>query len=228
MRRTARKISLKDCYEILNLSKDATLEEVKHAYRHRAFELHPDLNPDDPEAGRKFQLLNEAYVALTAILKAKGQGQNQETEKRSTEKEAKQKEQSAESAGGKEERHSAEKEQTQRQEQAEKAYAEQDVLRDLLNDPFARRVFEDIYSELNRRRNRQRQKQKPSPKRNPGPSRSPSSHSPRPRRNRRKKKSAPERRPREPSPKPVLLNSHQLRESVVLSKTGLSVRSTMN
>ena len=73
MRRKPRKISLLECYEILKIAKDATLDDVKHAYRLRAFELHPDLNPDDPLAGKKFQQLNEAYVALSALLEARQQ-----------------------------------------------------------------------------------------------------------------------------------------------------------
>lgn len=60
-------LSLADCYRILGLSQGATLDEVKHAYRKRAFELHPDLNPDDG-ASRKFQQLNEAYVILIRLL----------------------------------------------------------------------------------------------------------------------------------------------------------------
>ena len=69
MRRPSRQISLKECYEVLRLEKGADLQAVKRAYRRRAFELHPDLNPGNPEAGRQFQILNEAYVALTALLK---------------------------------------------------------------------------------------------------------------------------------------------------------------
>ena len=69
MRRRSRQISLKECYEILKLEKNADLAAVKRAYRRRAFELHPDLNPGNAEASRDFQRLNEAYVALAGILK---------------------------------------------------------------------------------------------------------------------------------------------------------------
>ena len=69
MRRRPRQISLKECYDILKLKKDADTADLKRAYRRRAFELHPDLNPGNPDASREFQLLNEAYVALSAILK---------------------------------------------------------------------------------------------------------------------------------------------------------------
>lgn len=137
MVRRTRQISLKECYDILHLEKGADLQAVKTAYRRRAFELHPDLHPGDPEAGRQFQLLNEAYVALSAMLKPA--------------EEARQKGKAQASA----EQPKADAEQKTRQEKnfedARTAYAEQDVLRDLLNDPFARRVFEDIYSELGRK-----------------------------------------------------------------------------
>ena len=69
MQRPSRKLSLKECYEILKIDKHADLETLKSAYRKRAFELHPDLHPDNPDAGRQFQRLNEAYVALSAVLK---------------------------------------------------------------------------------------------------------------------------------------------------------------
>lgn len=139
MARRTRQISLKECYEILNLQKGADLQAVKSAYRRRAFELHPDLNPGDPEASRQFQRLNEAYVALSAMLKPQEDARQRAAEK----------------AGGDAEKHQAEAAgQTSanaERERAQHAYEEQDVLRDLLNDPFARRVFEDIYSELGKK-----------------------------------------------------------------------------
>ena len=69
MRRRPRQISLKECYDILKLKKNADTADLKRAYRRRAFELHPDLNPGNPDASSEFQLLNEAYVALSAVLK---------------------------------------------------------------------------------------------------------------------------------------------------------------
>ena len=156
MRRPARQLSLKECYEVLRLEKGADLQAVKRAYRRRAFELHPDLNPGNPEAGRQFQLLNEAYVALTALLKpeedARRAAEAQKKAAGSPQGDAAQgARQGAAEAGAEEQKSGAEQTAHNREgERAQKAYAEQDVLRDLLNDPFARRVFEDIYSELNR------------------------------------------------------------------------------
>ncbi len=223
MRKT-RHISLKECYAILQLPKDATLDDVKRAYRRRAFELHPDLNPDTPNAGYQFQDLNEAYVALTRVLEteeerqkaaaaaeerrqkdraeaeAKRQKERAEAEarrqrekaeaeqKREAERRASQEEKvrqreekerirqekarEREEARAKAEQEAREQAQAraeareqadwqkQREEWAEKvhaerqrasqAYEQEDVLRDLLDDPFARRVFEDIYSAVNK------------------------------------------------------------------------------
>ena len=162
MRRPSRQLSLKECYEVLRLEKGADLQAVKRAYRRRAFELHPDLNPGNPEAGRQFQLLNEAYVALTALLKpAEDARRAAEAEKKASgasgagaaeEKAGPEEgpEASASDKAGPEEARQEQAAHNREGERAQKAYAEQDVLRDLLNDPFARRVFEDIYSELNR------------------------------------------------------------------------------
>jgi molecular chaperone DnaJ len=54
----------KDYYEILQVSRDADAAQVKSAYRKIALESHPDRNPDNPEAERRFKEASEAYQVL--------------------------------------------------------------------------------------------------------------------------------------------------------------------
>ena len=54
----------KDLYSVLGVNKNATEAEIKKAYRHRARELHPDVNKA-PDAEEKFKELNEAYDILS-------------------------------------------------------------------------------------------------------------------------------------------------------------------
>jgi molecular chaperone DnaJ len=51
----------KDYYATLGVSKDATAEDIKKAYRRLARENHPDANPDDPKAESRFKEIGEAY-----------------------------------------------------------------------------------------------------------------------------------------------------------------------
>src|SRR5690554_1737952 len=54
-----------DYYKVLNLDKSASQEDVKKAYRKLARKLHPDLNPNDKDAERKFKQINEANEVLS-------------------------------------------------------------------------------------------------------------------------------------------------------------------
>jgi curved DNA-binding protein len=54
-----------DYYKILGIDKNATESDIKSAYRKLARKLHPDLNPNDKEAQKKFQQVNEANEVLS-------------------------------------------------------------------------------------------------------------------------------------------------------------------
>jgi molecular chaperone DnaJ len=55
----------RDPYEVLGVGRDADETAVKKAFRRMARELHPDVNPDDPEAEEKFKKCAEAYEILS-------------------------------------------------------------------------------------------------------------------------------------------------------------------
>lgn len=55
----------KDYYEVLGVSRNATQEEIKGAFRQLAKKWHPDANPGDPTAEARFKEINEAYDVLS-------------------------------------------------------------------------------------------------------------------------------------------------------------------
>ena len=187
----------KDCYVILGLCEGASLEDVKKAYRKRAFELHPDLNPSD-QASKQFQALNEAYVLMLTWLEEDANFSSR-TKASSTSSQAKQPNASGNASGNTFGNTSKAKPEPKTNKSASSAKAEskfdfakfrqtfsssssnndgtnanananpgngeakaanasnrdrhisqQEVMDNVLRDPFARRAFEDIYSEIKR------------------------------------------------------------------------------
>ncbi|MDR3043101.1 MAG: J domain-containing protein [Desulfovibrio sp.] len=197
-------MTLRECYRILQVGNGASLDEVKKAYRRLAFELHPDLNPGRPDAARRFQRLNEAYVLLSRTLDAAGPGgngtgaTNGAAERESAEREATRAYEQARqrfgdmgtgggggtgggngpsassassatggagatgassatgapgataSGGASATRGASGADRNRRRAEATYQGRQDEVLQDILRDPFARRVFEDIYSQIRR------------------------------------------------------------------------------
>ncbi|WP_028586534.1 J domain-containing protein [Desulfocurvus vexinensis] len=152
-------MDIRECYRILRLHKGASLDDVKSAFRKRAFELHPDLNPGNPQAHAEFQKLNEAYVLLREALAQEPPprpGARPEAKPTADQAEgaARYRAQAQAKAPGNGTGNGA----------ANGAgpagprpgadgrffYRKEEVLKNILNDPFARKVFEDIYSQIRR------------------------------------------------------------------------------
>jgi len=60
----------KDYYKTLNVSRGASTEDIKKAFRKLARKYHPDVNPGDKKAEEKFKEINEAYEVLSDPEKA--------------------------------------------------------------------------------------------------------------------------------------------------------------
>jgi molecular chaperone DnaJ len=58
-------MSIRDPYEVLGVSRSATADDIKSAYRKLARKYHPDVNPNDAEAEEKFKEIGQAYSVLS-------------------------------------------------------------------------------------------------------------------------------------------------------------------
>lgn len=82
-----------DYYKVLGVSKDASQDDIKKAYKKLARKHHPDLNQNDPDAHRKFQEINEANEVLSDPEKRKKYDQYGENWKHADQFEAQQNQQ---------------------------------------------------------------------------------------------------------------------------------------
>ena len=51
-------------YEVLNIERTASGDEIKRAYRRMAMKFHPDRNPDDPQAELSFKAVSYTHLTL--------------------------------------------------------------------------------------------------------------------------------------------------------------------
>jgi molecular chaperone DnaJ len=58
-------LAKRDYYEVLGVSRDASTEDIKKAYRKLARKYHPDVNKNDKDAPEKFKEINEAHEVLS-------------------------------------------------------------------------------------------------------------------------------------------------------------------
>lgn len=68
-------------YDVIGVKPTASLKDLKKAYKQKARELHPDMNPDDSSAARKFVDLQIAYQVLSSPLKRSDYDQSLKPEK---------------------------------------------------------------------------------------------------------------------------------------------------
>lgn len=145
-------MTLQECLRTLNLPAGASLDDVKSAFRKLAFKYHPDLN-NSPDAGVKFREINEAYVIAKGLLEANGGAKAQE---KTASEEPKASRAEGAKAYAKQQGRTRQKPKSKpakehrstRSKHQKFYYKEEEVLKTILRDPFAKKVFEDIYSQI--------------------------------------------------------------------------------
>lgn len=89
-----------DYYKTLGVAKNASADDIKKAYRKLARKLHPDVNPNDKEAHKKFQQINEANEVLSDAEKRKKYDQYGENWKHADQYEQARQQQGRQGGGG--------------------------------------------------------------------------------------------------------------------------------
>jgi len=144
-------MTLQECLQVLQLRQGAGLGDVKSAFRKLAFKYHPDLNSDSA-ASAKFRKINEAYVIAKGLLEGNGAQQGASTKASATGPKASRSEGAkayARQQGPPKSKRKARKHTgSTRSKQQKFYYKEEEVLKTILGDPFAKKVFEDIYSQI--------------------------------------------------------------------------------
>lgn len=113
---------MKDYYTILGVTPDSNEDEIRKRYRHLAMQYHPDRNPDDPVAEERFKEVAEAYGVLTDSAKRREYD-------------------SCRSMGG---------DFSNSQTGGGFSYSQEDILRDLFNDPRFQHMFTGLLREFQR------------------------------------------------------------------------------
>ncbi len=114
---------MKDYYEILGMTTASTEEEIRKRYRKLAMQYHPDRNPDNPDAEEKFKEIAEAYGVLTDPVKRRQYD-------------------TARKMGG---NYSA------NGQQGGFNYSQEDILKDLFQDPRFQQMFHGLLQEFARK-----------------------------------------------------------------------------
>ena len=142
-------MNLQECLAVLQLDSSASLEDIKSAFRKLAFKYHPDLN-SGPEASKKFREINEAYVTAKELFEVNGDTTT--TSKRTQQEKPKATREQASKAYTRHQRKTTQgnpkRPRSTRARTQKYYYREEEVLKTILGDPFARKVFEDIYSQI--------------------------------------------------------------------------------
>lgn len=153
-------MNTRQAQSILKVGPNAREEDIKRSFRKLAFSMHPDLNPS-PDAAKKFRELNEAYVFLKNVMnntsgRKTSAGQTSYTRQKTTFKSKADQKTASDGAKAYQKQQSkarteTHQKSTSRAQQSRYFFQkEEDVLKDILNDPFARQVFEDIYSQISK------------------------------------------------------------------------------